>query len=221
MIPQKKATSPRFAGSEGDKVIYMSIFFKSRGRVSYFNSSEAGIAYELGRSLLDILKVQVPMSKSLIFLCIGSDRATGDCLGPIIGYKLSKRKKYHNYYVYGTLEEPVHAKNLKDTIDMINQTHEDAFIIAIDASLGKSNHIGYITLGEGPLKPGAGVDKELPEVGDIFITGIVNFSGFLDNMLLQTTRLNVVMSMADQICLAIDYSFNRLKALALQVPELR
>ncbi len=195
----------------------MSIFFKNKNSVSYFNSTEKNIAYELGCMLSELLRAHVLANRSIIFLCIGSDRATGDCLGPIIGYKLSKYKKYHNYSVYGTLEEPVHAKNLKDTIDMIYQMHEDAFIIAIDASLGKSNHVGYITLGEGPLKPGAGVDKDLPEVGDIFITGIVNFSGFLDNMLLQTTRLNVVMSMADQICLAINYSLSKLKSPYLTV----
>ncbi|HHV09576.1 MAG TPA: spore protease YyaC [Clostridiales bacterium] len=194
----------------------MSIFFKNTSRVSYFNSCEKSSAYELGCTLTDLIKEQVLLGRTIIFLCIGSDRATGDCLGPIIGYKLSKYKKYNNYHVYGTLEEPVHAKNLKDTIDRIYQTHEDAFVIAIDASLGKSSHVGYITLGEGPLKPGAGVDKELPEVGDIFITGIVNFSGFLDHMLLQTTRLNVVMAMADQICLGINYSINRLRALTLQ-----
>lgn len=193
----------------------MSIFCKS-SKVSYFNSCEKNSAYELSCLLSDLLKNPLLSNKSIIFLCIGSDRATGDCLGPIIGYKLSKNIKYKNYYVYGTLAEPVHAKNLKETIDLIYSRHEDSFIIAIDASLGKSNHIGYITIGEGPLKPGAGVDKNLPEVGDIFITGIVNFSGFLDNMLLQTTRLNVVMSMADQICLAISYSFNRLRSLSLQ-----
>ncbi len=194
----------------------MSIFFKNSGRVSYFNSNEKNSAYELGCTLSDLIKEHVLSNRTIIFLCIGSDRATGDCLGPIIGYKLSKFKNYKNYFVYGTLEEPVHAKNLKDTIEMIYQNHEDAFVIAIDASLGKMNHIGYITLGEGPLKPGAGVDKDLPEVGDVFITGIVNFSGFLDNMMLQTTRLNVVMSMADQICLGINYSINRLKELSLQ-----
>jgi putative sporulation protein YyaC len=194
----------------------MSIFYKNNSRISYFNSTEKSTAYEMGCTLSDLIREHVLSNRTIIFLCIGSDRATGDCLGPIIGYKLTKYKKLHNYQVYGTLEEPVHAKNLKDTIEMINQTHEDAFIIAIDASLGKSNHIGYITLGEGPLKPGAGVDKELPAVGDIFITGIVNFSGFLDNMLLQTTRLNVVMSMADQICLAINYSISRLKSLTLR-----
>ena len=113
------------------------------------------------------------------------------------------------------MEEPVHAKNLKETVTKIYQLHEDAFIIAIDASLGRSDHVGYITLGEGPLKPGAGVDKDLPEVGDIFITGIVNFSGMFDHMLLQTTRLNIVMSMADQICLAINYCISKLKQLTL------
>lgn len=193
----------------------MSIFCKNNSRVAYFNSYEKNSAYELGRSLADLIKYHVQSNRTIVFLCIGSDRATGDCLGPIIGYKLSKYIKYHNYYIYGTLEEPVHARNLKETVEMIYQTHDDPFVIAIDASLGKSSHIGYITLGEGPLKPGAGVDKDLPEVGDIFITGIVNFSGFLDNMLLQTTRLNVVMLMADQICLAISYCISHLKQIAL------
>lgn len=194
----------------------MGFFLNTKNRITYFNSSEKNSAYELGRMLSDLMKEHVLSNRTMVFLCIGSDRATGDCLGPIIGYKLSKYQKLQNYYVYGTLDEPVHAKNLKDTIEMIYQTHEDAFIIAIDASLGKSNHIGYITLGEGPLRPGAGVDKDLPEVGDIFITGIVNFSGLLDQMLLQSTRLNVVMSLADQICLAITYCISRLKALTVQ-----
>lgn len=190
----------------------MSIFVKAKNRITYFNSAEKNSAFDLGTMLSTYIMEHVLSNRVIVFLCIGSDRATGDCLGPIIGYKLSKSKKHNNYYVYGTLNEPVHAKNLKGTIEMIYQTHEDAFIIAIDASLGKSNHIGYITLGEGPLKPGAGVDKNLPAVGDIFITGIVNFSGVLDHMLLQTTRLNVVMSLADHICLAINYCTYQLKA---------
>jgi putative sporulation protein YyaC len=190
----------------------MSIFLKSKNRIVYFDSTKQNSACELGLALSVLIKKHVLYDKNIIFLCIGSDRATGDCLGPIIGYKLSKYINQSNYHIYGTLEDPVHAKNLKDTITMIKQKYEDAFIIAIDASLGKSDHIGYITLGEGPLRPGAGVDKELPEVGDLFITGIVNFSGLLDHMLLQTTRLNVVMSMADQICLAINYCISHLKS---------
>lgn len=173
-----------------------------KNKISYFNTAEKLSDIEFGKTLANLIKNNAYENQVIVFLCIGTDRATGDCLGPIIGYKLSKHSP-SNYFVYGTLEHPVHAKNLDQTIQEINSTYEDPFIIAIDASLGKSQHIGYVTLGEGPLKPGAGVDKELPHVGNLFITGIVNFSGFLDHMLLQTTRLNVVMSLADHICKGI------------------
>lgn len=147
--------------------------------------------------------------QTLVFLCIGSDRATGDSLGPIIGHKLSRQDKTH-YVVYGTLEEPVHAKNLEATVESIYRRHRNPFIVAIDASLGCSAHIGYYTLGVGALKPGAGVGKELLSVGDLFITGIVNLSGLLDHMLLQTTRLHTVMALADRICLGIWYGIRQL-----------
>ena len=39
----------------------------------------------------------------LVFLCIGSDRVTGDCLGPYIGHQLTKRLDVHDIYIYGTL----------------------------------------------------------------------------------------------------------------------
>lgn len=142
----------------------------------------------------------------VVILCIGTDRATGDSLGPLIGYKL-KNITYPNVFVYGTLENPVHAKNLKDAMNKINQKHINPLIIAIDACLGKIEHIGYITLGEGSIKPGAGVQKDLPPVGDLFITGIVNFSGFMDMLILQNTRLSIVMKMADIISSGIQYSF--------------
>ena len=172
--------------------------------VYYFNPNDKHSAYEFGKQLFAFVKDHMYYHKTIIFLCIGSDRATGDCLGPIIGYKLSNQP-YFKYKIYGTLKNPVHAKNLSETMKHIYSTYEDPCIIAIDASLGKSSHVGYITVGEGSLKPGAGVDKELPQVGDVFITGIVNFSGLLDQMLLQTTRLNVVMDLADFICLGINY----------------
>lgn len=178
-------------------------------KLYYFNTKDRYSVYDFSNVLLDLLQKNMNKKRPVVFLCIGSDRATGDCLGPIVGYKLEKLQK-PNIILYGTLEKPVHAKNLHDTIDHINQYHRNALVIAIDASLGKSAHIGYITVGEGPLLPGAGVDKNLPPVGDIFITGIVNFSGMLDHMLLQTTRLNIVMILADYICKGINYCFYKL-----------
>lgn len=141
---------------------------------------------------------------SLVFACIGTDRATGDSLGPLIGYKLESMK-LKNVYVYGSLESPMHAKNLDSILNQIYHKHENPFIIAIDACLGRFDHIGYITIGEGPLKPGSGVNKELTEVGHIHITGIVNTSGFMEILTLQSTRLSLVMKMADLISTGIRY----------------
>ena len=72
-------------------------------------------------------------------------------------------------------------------------------MIAIDASLGQKKHLGYVTIANGALYPGAAVRKELPPVGDIHITGIVNTAGVLEHLTLQTTRLSTVISLADKI----------------------
>lgn len=141
----------------------------------------------------------------VVILCIGTDRSTGDCLGPLVGHKL-KLIRYEKVFVYGTLDSPVHAKNLSDVIEDINKKHERPFVIAIDACLGKPERIGWIRMGKGPLKPGAGVNKCLPEVGHIYIIGVVNMSGFMEYLILQNTRLNLVMRMADTISNGIHFN---------------
>ena len=93
----------------------------------------------------------------------------------------------------------------------IHREYISPYIVAIDASLGKASHIGFFTLGQGTLKPGAGVGKELPDVGNLFITGIVNLSGLFEHTLLQTTRLQVVMTLADNICSGIFYCIAKLE----------
>ncbi|AEF18391.1 sporulation protein YyaC [Thermoanaerobacterium xylanolyticum LX-11] len=140
-----------------------------------------------------------------VIVCIGTDRSTGDSLGPIVGYKLK------NYFsdkigIYGTLNEPVHAKNLNETLNKINKVHKNPFIVAVDACLGSLNHVGCISIGEGSIKPGAGVSKDLPPIGNMYVTGIVNISGFMEFMVLQNTRLNIVMKMADIITYGITQS---------------
>jgi putative sporulation protein YyaC len=145
--------------------------------------------------------------RPIVILCIGTDRSTGDCLGPLVGHKLSFSLKNKNATVYGTLDKPVHAKNLNETLGMINRQHPNPFIIAIDASLGSIEKIGCITVGQGPLRPGAGVNKNLPRVGDMYISGVVNFGGFMEYLILQNTRLSLVMKMANIISSGIQYAF--------------
>lgn len=140
----------------------------------------------------------------LVIVCIGTDRATGDSLGPLVGYKLHELP-YKKVTLYGTLDEPVHAKNLEETLCHIVDHHSNALIIAIDACLGATQNVGCLTIGEGAIRPGAGVKKELPPVGHLHITGIVNFSSLMNMVILQNTRLSLVMKMADTISTGIKY----------------
>lgn len=142
---------------------------------------------------------------SLVFVCIGTDRSTGDCLGPLIGTRLDERvsKRYH---VYGTLDKPVHATNLKEVISAVQHEFPEAHTLAIDACLGRSDSVGYINVCNGPLHPGTGVNKSLPSVGHCHITGVVNVGGFMEYMVLQNTRLNIVMRMSEIIYRGIAMS---------------
>lgn len=150
----------------------------------------------------------VPTKKQpVVVICIGTDRSTGDSLGPLVGTKLKRR--FPNDHIYGTLESPIHALNLEETIKDIETTFNHPFIIGIDACLGKLSSIGMISASEGPVKPGAGVNKQLPSVGDMHITGIVNVSGFMQHIVLQNTRLHLVMSMADFIADGLFLSLYR------------
>ena len=49
------------------------------------------------------------------------------------------------------------------------------------------------------------MQKELPEVGDIHINGIVNVSGFMEYFVLQNTRLHLVMSMANTLSESLSH----------------
>ncbi|MDF2533899.1 MAG: yyaC [Bacillales bacterium] len=134
----------------------------------------------------------------VVFVCVGSDRSTGDSLGPYVGTQLQKMG-YTN--VYGTLIDPVHAMTLEETLEKLPT---NKYVIAIDACLGQVSSVGTIFMREEPLKPGAGVDKELPPVGDCAICGVVNVSGFMEYFVLQNTRLSLVIGMAETIVDAIS-----------------
>jgi len=143
----------------------------------------------------------LPMNKKrpIVFFCIGTDRSTGDSLGPLIGTLLEKRKLPPNFYIYGTLKDPVHAINLEERLLEAERKYPQAFFVGIDACLGQSQNVGSIQIKLGPVKPGAGVQKSLPPVGDIHITGIVNIGGFMEFFVLQNTRLYLVMCLAECI----------------------
>lgn len=120
--------------------------------------------FELDCALLSLGKLPV-------ILCIGSDRVTGDCLGPLVGQMLFERGA--EAFVYGTLEKPVTALNLKDAIAHIRKTHGDRKILAIDSSVGRHCDVGKIRIAFGAIAPGSADGKNLPKVGDVSVTATV------------------------------------------------
>lgn len=188
-------------GADGMKVARREIYY-------YDTVADFEMEKFAGRLLLLMMEELKEKRKTeIVFLCIGTDRSTGDSLGPLIGYKL-KERGVKNARVMGTLDHPVHAMNLEACMERLAEKFPNALVVAVDASVGNVEHVGFVTLGRGPLKPGLGVKKELDAVGDIFITGIVGSSRSGDPLMLQSIRLSIVMRLADcisrSICLGMS-----------------
>ena len=152
-------------------------------------------------------------SDKCIILCIGTDRFIGDCLGPLTGTLLSKLSL--SVPILGTLENPVHAVNLKRTISHIKTHYNGYNVIAIDACLGTSKSIGYIQIKEGSIQPGRGVGKKLSQVGDCSIVGIVDEAVESDDyeyenyLRINNVRLGLVMKMSETIAKGIYIAFKQ------------
>ena len=130
-------------------------------------------------------------------VCIGTDKCIGDSLGPLVGSLV--KEKDPDFPIYGTLDDPIHAVNLKDKILYLKTKYPNNFFIAIDACLGDEDTIGNIQVRHSPIYPGKGVGKKLPSVGHISIIGIVDSPKGHNAMSLHNVRLSFVMKIAKVI----------------------
>jgi putative sporulation protein YyaC len=137
------------------------------------------------------------IDKDTVFVCIGTDRVIGDAVGPLVGTML-KEKGITNP-VYGTLEEPMHALNLEKRFQEIKRNHPNAKIVGIDACLGDVDDIGDVQVRETSIKPGRGVGKNLVEVGEFSLVGIVGNSHINEIFTNSVIRLNLVMDISKYI----------------------
>ena len=157
--------------------------------------------------LSDFLLEHLPLyEQNLTFCCIGTDRSTGDSLGPLVGSYLNSMPNFP-FKVIGTLEQPVHALNLHETIEHLEL--EKPFVVAIDACLGDEPSVGFIVLSNSAIQPGKAVKKQLPPIGNISIKGVVNVGGFMEAAVLQNTRLHVTQTMSSVIAKAILLTWQR------------
>lgn len=139
-----------------------------------------------------------------VVLCIGSDRVTGDCLGPLVGQMLSGKLDAYAF-VYGSLSAPVTALNVVETVRFIKKRHPQSLVIAVDSSVGDKSDVGSVrVMGDG-IYPGAAGGKSLPKVGDVSVTATVADMG---GNALYGVKLGFVYSLAEVIASAIAESLS-------------
>ena len=74
----------------------------------YFDSNNPKAPAQIGHILTNMVNDIILPNQEIIILCIGSDRSTGDSLGPVIGHKF-KDFISPGLYLLGDLNQPVHA----------------------------------------------------------------------------------------------------------------
>lgn len=148
--------------------------------------------------------------KRPIVVCIGTDLTIGDSLGPIVGTMLTERKL--NAFIYGTLTTPITAKDVVSMRRFLTCAHPMSRILVIDAAIGKKEDLGYIKTCHAPIKPGLGADKNLPEIGNVNIIGIVAEKSSANYSFLNLTRLSKVYEMSKIIADGITGYFNETAA---------
>lgn len=170
-----------------------------------FNSNDKYVQWKMNRTLVELIRGIDKQYENVTVICIGTDRSTGDSFGPLTGHMLS-RLTLLKFNLYGTLEKPVHALSLPDTLNSMDT--EKSLVIAVDAGVGDTNMVGHISMGYDPVKPGSGLGKTLPSVGDISITGIVAMGGLAPFVMLQNAPLGLVYKMAEETFFAIQYALS-------------
>lgn len=150
----------------------------------------------------------------IVFLCVGTDRIIGDCIGPLVGSRLMELFKDYNIFninIYGSLQENINYINIKNVINKIQSYHSNACVIVVDAALSKKENIGKIFVSNSKTVLGKGINKNKIEIGDISIKAVVgkdfkmsryNFKN------LQATSLGFVMNLSQTVA---DGIFNVIK----------
>lgn len=146
--------------------------------------------------------------EDIVFVCIGTDKNTGDSYGPLVGMYL---KEHCVKNVYGELQNTVNAKNIGDVYEKIKTNHPNGFIVCIDACGVKKDNIGKILYKNKSLEPGSGLNKNLGKYGDYSILGgIYDQEEDFPFLVLQNTSLAMVVNLAKETCNSIVELLERL-----------
>lgn len=134
-------------------------------------------------------------------VCIGTDKISGDSLGPIVGSLLRERYALP-CPVYGVEGRTVNGLNLPDYQRLLACRHPDSAIIAVDAAVGEPHEVGTYKVRQGGVKAGGALGRDDP-IGDIGILGVVGLKGGDALSTLMAVPYQEVLALADLIAAKI------------------
>lgn len=150
-------------------------------KISY---KDENVVNEIAQELKKVI------NKDTIIVCVGTDRCIGDSFGPIMGSMLQNSTL--GLTVYGTIENPVHALTIHQTMYEIAELYPDREVFGIDAAIGKS--VECFSIKPNGIRPGAALGKTLPMVGSNSIKFIVAETAYEVQV---NIRLNTVLNACD------------------------
>ena len=142
----------------------------------------------------------------VVFVFVGTDGNIGDSLAPLCSSLLSVNNA--KIFIYGDLNNPITAKEVPFVAKYIKKAHPNSIIIVVDAAVGTKWDVGRVKVQKNGLKPGLGVNKDLPMIGDLSIIGVVGEKNDFKKGFLPQIRLSSIYKMAKNISKAIEIFVN-------------
>lgn len=173
-----------------------------------FNQYHAYAKEGIYRALKEICREECDYP---VVICIGTDLSIYDSFGPLVGTMLQNCNP--KCYIYGTLEHPVTAKELKYLNTFLAKTNPNGKRLVIDAAVGERGEIGQIRVQDRGIYPGKGIQKNYERCGDYAILGIDTERSILQQSLSELTRLRLVYQMAQTVSEAVCLFLNNLASM--------
>jgi putative sporulation protein YyaC len=113
------------------------------------------------------------------FVCIGTNRIISDSFGPRVGKKLKQVfYKNENINVYGTMENPIHLKNVEYFLKKMENKNQ---IILIDSAIGRKEDIGNTYVNRGGMEIGKAFNHSIYIPANINIKTVIGAKEYIPN----------------------------------------
>lgn len=137
-----------------------------------------------------------------LILCIGTDKISGDSLGPAVGSLLRDRYRLP-YPVFGVEGCCVNGINLPEYRQLLTAHYKDTPVIAVDAAVGDEHEVGTVKYRKGGVKAGGALGRESDYIGDIGILGVVGIKSHDALSTLMATPYSDVIALAERIAASL------------------